>query len=444
MWSFQHGFLDYVNRNELNQLEGLSIALQQEYAQKNSWDGVENQPWVWRKFISSYVLHPARLNESTLMRSPEENIEPDKQLLKRPGRLMLLDERQQVIAGNPRFMDQGIFRPLMHNNRIIGYLGIEKRAELSETLDQVFSNQQQENFIWIALGSLLITILIALPFSSQLIKPIKELLAGTQSITEGNYQRRVQVKSKDEIGMLSKAFNEMASNIEQHQKVQQQWLADISHELRTPLSVIKAEIEAMLDGIRAVDKKNIESLSQEIDYLSRLVSDLHEISKSDSHALQPKKSRIVLKDAIDETLEIFDSEIQQKHLRINNNIPENIIIVADKAQLTQVFINLLQNNLRYSLEPGTVDINAHPEKNNSATMVKLTWEDNGPGVDNNNLEKLFDRLYREDKSRSSFTKGSGLGLSISKSIIENHSGTIKAFRSTLGGLGIEITLPSGT
>ncbi len=444
MWSFQHGFLDYVNRNELNQLEGLSIALQKEYAQKNSWNGLKNQPWVWRKFISAHVLHPARLNESTLMRVPEEDISPNPQILKHPGRLLLLDEHQHVISGNPRFKEHAIFRPLMHNNRIIGYLGIEKRAELSETLDQVFSRQQQLNFVWIALGSLLITVLIALPFSSQLIKPIKELLAGTLSITEGNYQHRVQVNSKDEIGMLSKAFNEMASNIEQHQKVQQQWMADISHELRTPLAVIKAEIEAMLDGIRSIDKNSIESLSQEIDYLNRLVNDLHELSKSDTHALQPKKSSFILLDAIKETLEIFDTEIQQKKFQLTNNVPENISIIADKEQLIQVLINLLQNNLRYTVEGGELLINANVLKNNGSSIVKLTWEDSGPGVENKNLEKLFDRLYREDKSRSSFSKGSGLGLSISKSIIENHSGSIKAFHSTLGGLGIEITLPRGS
>lgn len=443
MWSFQHGFLDYVNRNELNQLDGLTIALQKEYSQSNSWDNIKRQPWVWRRFISSYVVHPARLNESTLLRNPEDIDDDSRPILQHPGRLLLLDEHQHVIAGSPRLKERAIFRPLMNNNRIVGYLGIEKRAQLSENLDQIFSRQQQLNFIWIALGSLLITILIALPFSAQLIKPIKELLAGTLSIASGNYQSRVQVKSRDEIGMLSKAFNDMANNIEQHQKTQQQWLADISHELRTPLAVIKAEIEAMLDGIRSIERENIESLAQEIEYINRLVDDLHELSKSDMKALKPNKTRFNLFDTVMEVLDIFSTEITKKELKIENRLSEHLSINADKSQFTQVLINLIQNNLRYCPQGSRLLIEDEIIRKNNQTLLRLSWQDSAPGVDEDNLDKLFDRLYREDKSRSSFSKGSGLGLSICKSIIENHSGNIKAFHSKLGGLGIEILLPLG-
>jgi two-component system sensor histidine kinase BaeS len=442
MWSFQNGFLDYVNRNELNQLDGLSIALQKEFARENSWVSFQKQPLLWRQLINNHVLNPARLRESTLLRSQRDPHKKERRP-KRPGRLLLLDESQGLIIGRQALKERAIFRPLMHNNRIIGYLGIEKRVQLSENLDQIFSKQQQQNFIWIALGSVLITVLIALPFASQIIKPIQALLDGTRSLASGNYQSRVEVKTRDETGKLAKAFNQMAENIEKNRDIQKQWLADISHELRTPLSVIKGEIEAMLDGIRPLQKENIKSLHQEINYINRLVNDLHELSQSDLSVLQPKKSKLILSNILNEVLEIFKNEIEEKQLNISINCLESLPLFADKDQLLQVFINLLQNNLRYSENKANIFITVESKNNNGENTIHLRWEDSGPGVKNENLTKLFDRLYREDSSRSLF-KGSGLGLSISKNIIQVHKGSISAFHSKQGGLGIEIILPASS
>ncbi len=433
-WSFQHGFLDYVNRTELNKLEALARALQSEYAEQQSWDYLEKNRRHWNHLLDQHLLNPVELNESTLMRSPFQGREPAEN--RKKERVILLNHQQKPVVGTRYIENQAIYKPIMYNNRIVGYLGIEKKVELSHQLDRIFSQQQQLNLVLIALGSILISIVIALPFSSRLIKPIVNLLKATLSLTKGDYTQRVGIHSKDEIGQLSKAFNDMAENLQKQEHMQRRWLADISHELRTPLAVAKAETEAMLDGVRAVSTENLQSLHQEINHLNALVEDLYELSRYELEVLKPNKKTVSIAPLLQELLKSFSSEFKNRGLEIECECP-NLKIHADPTKLTQVFINLIQNNLRYTREGGKVFIKISKQGNN----IRIQWEDDGPGVSESNLDKLFDRLFREDESRASLLKGSGLGLSICKSIIESHHGKITAYLSGYGGLGIDILLP---
>jgi len=436
-WSFQNGFLDYINRTELNRLEGLIVSLQEIYKQDRNWNSLYKNRKAWRKLIETQVVNPVLPRESALLRSkPDKSVNNFRQFERE--RIFLLDKNKKIIIGSRRNKEALLYTPIILENETIAYLGIEKRLQLSHKLDRVFAQQQKQSYAWIALGSIIISILIAFPFASQLIKPIQALLLGPKELAEGKYQTRVKVISNDEIGLLSESFNTMADNIEQHQKTQQQWLADISPGLRTPLSVLKAEIEALLDGVRQTTQENIGSLYQEINYISRLVDDLHELAKSDIDALTLKKQSFLLLPLFEEVIDIFSQDIEEKNFQIKLNCDNNIKLFADRNRLLQVLMNLFQNNLRYCQTGALIQINVDTD---SADFLKIHWEDNGPGVNNENLEKLFDRLYREDSSRSSFKKGSGLGLSICKSIIENHNGSMFAFPSALGGLGITISIP---
>ncbi len=439
-WSFQNGFLDYINRSQLDKLEGLSIALQNIYKEDKSWVRLDQNHRLWRELIRDRVIHPAQPRESTLLRSSRDDKDrrrPPHHRKATMGKLILFDKNKNRLVGPPRSVNEVLYRPLYESNKVIGFIGLEKRLELSHTLDQVFAEQQRRSYAWIAFGSLLISLIVALPFSAKIIRPILDLLKGTQELAQGNYQSRVDNPSKDEIGQLSTSFNSMADSIEAHQKTQQQWVADISHELRTPLGVLKGEIEAILDGIRQASPENIESLHQEINYVNRLVEDLHELAKSDIKALSLQKESFPLYDLLNEVKEIFSQENESKGFNIDIQCDKSLVVFADRSRLTQVFVNLFQNNLRYTKKGANISIKA--EKN---TAISVQWEDSGPGVASQNLDKLFQRLYREDASRSSFTRGSGLGLSICKSIIENHGGSMQAYPSSLGGLGININLPN--
>jgi two-component system sensor histidine kinase BaeS len=231
----------------------------------------------------------------------------------------------------------------------------------------------------------------------------------------------------------------MAMTLEKHEKERSQWVADISHELRTPIAVLRGEIEALLDGVRTITPERVRSLYAEVLRLHRLVDDLYQLSLSDIGALTYRKENIDLARVLTESLEKYRPEFGQKGISLNASIPESadITVFADEERLIQLFANLLENSLRYTDERGELAVSLLSGKD----LAVIEFQDSKPGVPDKDMSRLFDRLYRVEGSRSRKTGGAGLGLAISKNIIEAHGGTISAHQSSLGGLLIRVTLP---
>jgi two-component system sensor histidine kinase BaeS len=221
--------------------------------------------------------------------------------------------------------------------------------------------------------------------------------------------------------------------------MRQQWISDIAHELRTPLSILLGEIEALKDGLREVNDDTLESLNSEARHLSKIVNDLHELSLADAGTLSIKKERIDPRAILEETLGHFEQSFVENHIAIEKNRTQlpPVFVIGDSGRLKQLFSNLLENTLRYADAPGTLTIGQEMVDN----RLLFYFEDSGPGVPEGSLERLFDRLYRVDRSRSRTKGGSGLGLSICKSIISALGGEIRAINGKSGGLRIEIELP---
>ena len=218
----------------------------------------------------------------------------------------------------------------------------------------------------------------------------------------------------------------------------QQWIADISHELRTPLSVLRAEIEALQDGVRQMTPERLNSLHSEVMNLNRLVNDLYELSMSDIGALNYQKQLIDVSETLNKTLESHQDEFDSKNITVAfepDSKPRQIN--ADPERLQQLFSNLLINTLRYTDAGGKLEIKLDRDK----SRVLIIFEDSAPGVPDDDIPHLFERLYRVESSRNRETGGTGLGLAICKNIVEAHEGNIVAETSTLGGLKITIDLP---
>jgi len=221
--------------------------------------------------------------------------------------------------------------------------------------------------------------------------------------------------------------------------MRQQWISDISHELRTPLSVLRGELEALQDGVREMNRATLDSLHAEVLHVGKIVNDLHELSLADTGSLLFVNKPIDPLQVLTNTLESFRTRFERRSIEVQADPApgEPRRILADPDRLTQLFSNLLENTLRYVNAPGTLKISHHC----TAKRLTLTFEDSGPGVPEESLPHLFDRLYRVDKSRSRSRGGSGLGLSICKSIVENLGGDIRAANAPSGGLRLEIVLP---
>jgi two-component system sensor histidine kinase BaeS len=231
----------------------------------------------------------------------------------------------------------------------------------------------------------------------------------------------------------------MAQALYRYEGMRRQWLSDISHELRTPLSILRAEIEAMQDGFRKTDRESLQSLHDEILYLTKIVNDLHELSLAESAALAIKKEPVKPLELLGSSLKSFATRFKDREIRVEEDLESEreFILAGDESRIKQLFSNILENTLRYADSPGTLKI----WHQLTTTGLTLNFLDSGPGVPEESLARLFDRLYRVDASRTRDSGGSGLGLAICKSIIESLGGQISAANAPRAGLWITMVLP---
>jgi signal transduction histidine kinase len=242
------------------------------------------------------------------------------------------------------------------------------------------------------------------------------------------------------------ADSEVSKQIEQPRSVttqdqdQKQWLADTSHELRTPIAILRAQVEAFQDGIQEVNPKTLQVLHTEIMGLSKLVDDLYWLSRFDVGSLKHSFVPVDVVSTLQDVSDLFEERYAEKGLTIDKSgiTSESCTVYADNNRMRQVFINLLENSLRYTDNGGKLKFTI--EK--SPTAVVLRLDDSPPGIPEELMPKVFDRFFRVESSRSRELGGSGLGLAICKTIIEAHSGSITASKSDLGGIRIEIILPT--
>jgi len=265
------------------------------------------------------------------------------------------------------------------------------------------------------------------------------LHTAAKSLSNGNFDYLIDVHGKDELAELSRAFNLLTSTLKTQNKSREQWLSDISHELRTPIAVLLSEIEAIEDGIRKPEPKYIKSLHNQVMTLTRLVDDLYALSQSDTGILIDTSQTVDITNIINNISNQNEVRLANKNIVIKHLYDDNqsTRLNADAKSLAQLIGNLFENSYRYTDQDGEIHINLQQ----SHDSIVLTIEDSAPAVPDESLPKLFDRLYRVDKSRSRANGGSGLGLSICQNIVKMHHGHISAQHSALGGLKITVSLP---
>jgi len=356
-------------------------------------------------------------------------------------RLVLFDAEKKRVAGERSRVSSADYalQEIRVAGQTVGWLGLQKRQNLSNPLVIIFLKQQYQAFYIIGGVILLLAAVAAFFLSEHLLAPIRKLTAGTQALAARHFDTRIEVESRDELGQLAADFNTMAQALENDERMRQQWISDIAHELRTPLAILGGEVEALKDGIRKVNRDTLDSLHAEVRHLNKIINDLHELSLADAGMLSIKKEPVDCVQVLNATLRLFRLRFDQKQITVENRLENQapITVMGDADRLQQIFSNLIENTLRYADFPGTLKI----DHERTANRMKLFFEDSGPGVPAASLTKLFDRLYRVDKSRSRKQGGSGLGLSICKSIVNALGGEIRAANAASGGLRIEIEFP---
>ena len=438
-WRFQQDLTRYINNIETNQLEIFASELEEYYAEVQTWDFLQSNPRIAelilresRSFDQNIIIVPRAMRERRRFRFSFDQPKDSMAM----GRLILLNEDKEVIIGTKDLPENLIQIPINFENEVVGTLALLPSNKLFEPIDLQFADARRQALYLSGFVALLIAAIISLILTQNISGPIRKLARATRSLISGEFKTRVNIKNKDELGKLSRDFNILAKTLDKEAESADKWLADISHELRTPLAILKSELEAIEDGIREFDEETLNSLTHEVKRINTLVNDLYELSLSDLGAMKYQMVETDIKTNIESSIESFRDRYRDAEIDISCELDEVGNILGDQHRLTQLFTNLLENTLKYTDGPGRLNINMQAIDNE----IIISFADSAPGVDKETLEKIFDRFYRVELSRSREMGGAGLGLSICSEIVDAHSGSITAKQSSIGGLEIIVKL----
>ncbi len=270
-------------------------------------------------------------------------------------------------------------------------------------------------------------------------RPFSKMAEAASNIGSGDFGQRVDLKGPREITSLATAFNGMASDLQKAETLRNNLIADVSHELRTPLTVLEGNLRAVLDGVYTLDETEVANLYGQTRVLTRLVEDLHLLSRAEAQQLSLNLGKLSISKILTETIANFEPLATDNGITLNLVAPHSLPdVYADRQRVHQILGNLMSNALRHTPNDGQITLEATTLED----VVQIQVTDTGTGIDAEHLDHLFDRFYRTDKSRSRETGGSGLGLAIVKAMVEAQHGTIQA--SSAGqdqGTTITLTLP---
>ena len=279
--------------------------------------------------------------------------------------------------------------------------------------------------------------------ANRALRPIQQITNTAQEITARDLSRRLAYRgAMDEVGSLAKTFDQMLERLQSSFERERRFTGDAAHELRTPLTVLKGQIEVTLNRRRnpAEYEKKLRELSTQVERLIRLSNGLLFLSRSDQHQLSFEPADINLCEWLEVLIEQFQPLAREKGLKINVNIPKEFSVFGDGDQLIRLFMNLLENALKYAPADGQITVTAVKKPGETQVIIHNT----GPGIPQEHLRHLFERFYRVDADRSSQTGGTGLGLAIAYEIARLHGSDIEIQSEPDQGVTVTVHLPAGS
>lgn len=431
--SMRDGFSQYLLRGELIRFDGLVRELAQVHdVGAPGWPDLTKDPEAWHDFVRTHFTPPNNPSEEEVSGDP----------LMVGDRLALLDGSGTRIAGAPTRTAIYEQRPICADRGCregapLGYIRMNAPVFSDSAADAFFLRGQYASLAFSALIALLVSAAAAFLIARQILVPIKRLEAGAKTLASGDYSMRIDQDRSDELGELIAHHNVLAETLARTSRAEREWISNTSHELQTPLAVLRAQIEAVQDGVRQPDAETLAEMHTALMRLSRLVQDLKVLSYSSESGFSANMGREDLSEIAAEAVEIARPTLEAAGLEIDCDLPDALPVTCDRIRIGQVIDNLLQNAARYTDAPGKVRLAVR----SSGGCAHVSVVDTPPAAPLDALPQLFDRFYRAEGSRSRALGGSGLGLAVSKAIVEAHGGSIAAAASDLGGLNVTFTLP---
>ncbi|WP_326542691.1 ATP-binding protein [Pseudorhodoferax sp.] len=456
----QQGLGPYVAEIELARMDGLAQRLAQHYRQNGGWAALKAQPALWQELRRPEFGGMPRRGEPPPQelrpdfaggrpppawppRAPPDDAPPDSP----DRRLGLRDAQGRSVAGIETRSPDAALRPVLLDGAQIGTLVLEPARVQDGAADRALLRRHLGFVAATGLAGLALALLLSWWLTRRWLAPVHALAEGARAVAQGQLSARVPVAGEAELARLAVSFNDMAQRLEQLDGSRRDWLADVAHELRTPLAAMRAEIEALQDGIRRFDDKAALRLHRQVMRLTQLVDDLRtslETPRAPGLGHVPVHPLALLAEALATVQDRFAQaglSIEAAALLAAARAEHQPTVAADPRHLHQVFMNLLENSLRYTDAGGRLRVRHALAQEAGRRWLELRFEDTAPGVPAAERERLFERLYRGDASRDRAHGGSGLGLAICRNLVQAHGGRIDAEDTPLGGLGIVLRLP---
>jgi signal transduction histidine kinase len=334
-------------------------------------------------------------------------------------------------------------RPLDPLSSIKMKLGVVIVAAVAVTVGVVaIGNTADVPLLVLAVVAGLLSLAMVQFLAQGMTSPLRAMAVAAAEMARGDYDRHVTATSRDEVGELARAFNKMAAELAEVDRMRRDLIANVSHELRTPISALQAVLENLVDGIETADEAQLRVMLQQVERLGRLVAQLLDLSRLESGAIPLQRTvfevRPVLEQAIRESRLLLERR-PETVVELNVVVePPDLEIEGDPERIHQVITNLLENAVRHSPPEGKVVLGARGGQD----TVTLEVVDEGAGIKPSEASRVFERFYRSDAARSS-DGGTGLGLSIARWIVDLHGGDIRAEQHSPHGCRMVVVLPQG-
>lgn len=326
--------------------------------------------------------------------------------------------------------------PIYTNDELQGYMVLHTAmTELDDMQNEMIS------IMYVPfLTMLLVVVLVLVYFSGTVLRPLSKINRTAREYAKGNFEARTGVKRKDELGELSDSLEYMAGELSKLDEYRKNFIANISHDFRSPLTSIKGYLVAMLDGTIPVEKydRYLNIVLNESQRLTKLTTGLLELNDFDTYGPVLKRQMFDIVDVVKETRNTFEGLCQEKKLDLRLQCPaEDTLVYADKMKIGQVVYNLIDNAIKFSPEKSKIIVTIS-EKNDK---IFVSVKDEGPGIEKDKQNKVWDRFYKTDSSRGKDKQGTGLGLSITKEIIKAHGEHINLISTKGAGSEFIFSLP---
>jgi signal transduction histidine kinase len=294
--------------------------------------------------------------------------------------------------------------------------------------------------VWPSVSGIL-AVLVAMTFvwflARGLTSPLREMAAAADAMARGDYSRRVTASSRDEVGALARAFNEMAAELAETDRQRRDLVANVSHELRTPIAALQVQLENLVDGVAEPDPATFRVMLAQVERLGRLVKQLLDLSRLESGTVPLDRSEFRVEPLL--THAVREQQLQGAPVTVAVDVtPPDLTADGDPERVHQVVANLLENAVRYTPSGGQVDVRAR----RTADGVVIEVLDEGPGIPDDERAQVFERFYRADAARAARDGGAGLGLAIARWIVDLHGGDIHPEPREPHGCRMVVTLPT--